>query len=404
MARSGSTVRSSRFSKNEQGRYRLPVSAAVTTILAVGIVPLVGGVLAQAAPKPAPQETLKICKVAGFGVPVSPGNGVPPFRFTVGTKVVSVPAGPPPGGYCVVVGSNYPLGSIVTIKESPIPNGDQVSSITTNAVQVPPLNANIPPGRIIIRIGFGVNEVTYTNAQKVLPGNRTGYLEICKNFFALAGPFIPFSFTVGAQTVTVPAGACSPAIEVQGPGASFAVAVTEAHGPIMTGCSTLPAGSLLVSCDLALRTATVNVTAGPTASETILTINDCQSDVPDNCSQIPTLTTALSNLTFPGQVNPTDTATVTGNPLLGAPIGTVSLYWCASAVPTPCTSTAHKVFGSPFGLNNAGGETSTAVTQDGGFSASAKEYFCFLAEYSGDPNYAPVADNDPATECFPVAP
>src|ERR1041385_9210089 len=54
---------------------------------------------------------LKICKVGGTGIPVGT-----PFSFNISPStshaVLSVPAGPPPGGTCMV-GPSYPVGTQV---------------------------------------------------------------------------------------------------------------------------------------------------------------------------------------------------------------------------------------------------------------------------------------------------
>lgn len=99
---------------------------------------------------------LKICKVAGAGVVVGAS-----FDFKAGTVPVSVPAGPPPGGYCVVAGS-FPVASKVAVSEV-VPRGLEVSSIT-----VAPANrlvgaANPGGATVVARIGPGVTEATFTN-------------------------------------------------------------------------------------------------------------------------------------------------------------------------------------------------------------------------------------------------
>jgi len=83
--------------------------------------------------------------------------------------------------------------------------------------------------------GSGVTEVTFTNQRK--NDGRTGYLEICKAGDVKGN----FTFTVspgGLGPFTVPAGACSPAIQV------FAGNVTINEAPNNFGIiasATLPA-------------------------------------------------------------------------------------------------------------------------------------------------------------------
>src|SRR5207244_2428965 len=55
---------------------------------------------------------LKVCKVAGPGIAVGT-----PFTFTAGSSTFTVPAGPPPGGTCVV-GPRFPVGSNVAVVET----------------------------------------------------------------------------------------------------------------------------------------------------------------------------------------------------------------------------------------------------------------------------------------------
>jgi hypothetical protein len=62
------------------------------------------------------QGRLKLCKVAGNGITVST-----PFQFSAGGSPFTVPAGPAPGGYCVL-GPTFPVGSTVTVAEN-VPTG-----------------------------------------------------------------------------------------------------------------------------------------------------------------------------------------------------------------------------------------------------------------------------------------
>ncbi len=72
---------------------------------------------------------LKICKVAGQGVPLNKM-----FKFEVDwgffqQAVYYVPAGPPPGGYCEIAGS-YPVGTVVDVSEPALDAGTGASNIT----------------------------------------------------------------------------------------------------------------------------------------------------------------------------------------------------------------------------------------------------------------------------------
>jgi hypothetical protein len=172
---------------------------------------------------------LKVCKVAGTGITVGT-----PFNFTVSTSashgVLTVPAGPAPGGTCMV-GPGYPIGTQVGVTES-VPTGDTVSSITV----APPsqlVNTNLPGGSVTVAIGSGVTEATFTD-------NRTGFLEICKNGDVTGN----FSFTVdpgGLGPFVVPAGACSPAIPVAAGLVTIHEMQTSSSANIIA-CNTIPAG------------------------------------------------------------------------------------------------------------------------------------------------------------------
>ena len=212
------------------------------------------------------QGVLKVCKVAGPGITVGM-----PFSFTANGVPLSVPvpAGPGPGGTCVV-GKTYPIGTTVNIIETPIPTGVAVSNI---AVAVAPpgsvVSTNNATGTVSVIIGNGVTEVTYTDYK------TTGYLEICKTgvtggSFMVNGNLGPFA---------VPVGACSPAIQVTaGP-----VTITEApiSGTTISGCTTYPSGRL-VSCPPTTPNVIVNVVPGDVPSETIVTVNNARIRNPNS--------------------------------------------------------------------------------------------------------------------------
>ncbi len=205
--------------------------------------------------------TLKICKVAGLGVPV-----LTPFTFMAGSATVSVPAGPAPGGYCKVVGSK-PVGATGTIKEV-IPPGDQVTGIAVvpAANQVGP--ANLVAGKVRVTLGPGVTEVTYTDQGP--QAAKSGYLEVCKQVVP-SGIVVPavWHFSVDGQPVTVPTGACSPPVQV--PAGSATVTETSTPPWFISACSTIPPPALISCGPLSV---TVTVAPGGVANETILTVTD----------------------------------------------------------------------------------------------------------------------------------
>ena len=100
---------------------------------------------------------LKICKVGGDGV-----AGI--FMFTVTARAQSypVPAGPESqGGFCEVVDGTFPAHMPITVQETPIPSGVQVSTIAVN----PPDRGTPVPGsdKVTVTIGTGITEVTFKN-------------------------------------------------------------------------------------------------------------------------------------------------------------------------------------------------------------------------------------------------
>ena len=115
---------------------------------------------------------LKICKVAGPGVDIGT-----PFTFTA-TNLLSnnlaqrtlkngmqytVPAGPPPEGYCVFAGA-YPVGSPIQVQES-VPPGYTVSDIAV----VPPDRAGTQTDNsVVVAIDHGTTEATFTNAKSLV--------------------------------------------------------------------------------------------------------------------------------------------------------------------------------------------------------------------------------------------
>jgi hypothetical protein len=208
-----------------------------------------------------PVGTLKVCKVAGPGIAVGT-----PFSFTANGTTFQVPAGPAPGGTCVVVTPNpgFAVGTTVNIVETPIPAGVAVSSIAV-AVASPGnvVSTTLATGTASVVLGPGVTEVTFTDYR------TTGFLEICKtgvtggSFMVTPGNLGPFA---------VPVGACSPAIQVT----AGRVDITETPNTANTnidGCTTIPAGRVL-ACPPGGLTAAVTVVPGDIPSQTIVTVNN----------------------------------------------------------------------------------------------------------------------------------
>ena len=208
--------------------------------------------------------TVKICKVAGPNVAVGT-----PFSFVVdGGTPVAVPAGPAPGGFCALVPGVMPIGEDVTVDEQPVA-GTHVTGIVVAPV-ADLVSADVPGAQAVVHTSPGVTEVTFTNAR-----GATGWVEICKKLDKPSpGATAPFQFTIPGTSVgilSVPVGACSPAIEV--PAGQVTVTELSPTSSALVGCATQNPAQL-VACSLTARTATVSVVAGDVSHETILTMTN----------------------------------------------------------------------------------------------------------------------------------
>jgi len=216
----------------------------------------------EASHTPAAAEILKICKVAGEGVDVGT-----PFTFDIdGTDSIVVPAGPPPGGYCAVYEeTTFPVGATIEVQEIG-PQGYEVTDITVST-PAGPINLDLDAKSVEIEASAGIDEVTFTNTK------NTGYLEICKEGDVTGD----FEFMVNPGSIgpiTVPSGACSPAIEVP----AGLVQIKElSAATVLTGCHTIPAHQQ-DGCDLENGVSTVNVDRGGIAEQTIAFITNGSSN------------------------------------------------------------------------------------------------------------------------------
>ncbi len=98
---------------------------------------------------------LKVCKIAGSGVPVGTN-----FWFDIGGRMFKIPAGPASqGGYCKI-SYGFPLGSNVTVTEAP-------SAFRVQAITVRPperrVSSNTAARTATVRIARGFTVVTFTN-------------------------------------------------------------------------------------------------------------------------------------------------------------------------------------------------------------------------------------------------
>ncbi|HLX51314.1 MAG TPA: ice-binding family protein [Streptosporangiaceae bacterium] len=102
-----------------------------------------------------PAGEVKVCKVAGAGVRI--GTRI---HFTVNRHAITVPAGPAPGGYCVLAG-RFLLGTQVTITEQ-IPAAEHVSAITASPAKRL-VSADLTTGTAVVDAGKGFTDVTFTD-------------------------------------------------------------------------------------------------------------------------------------------------------------------------------------------------------------------------------------------------
>jgi hypothetical protein len=214
----------------------------------------------SATPALKPNATVKVCKVAGPGIPIGTKStfdiyNQPANHFTVA-------AGPAPGGYCVVVGHFYPTAKLA-VKEL-TPPGTRLADVTL--APAAPLTVDLATRTATPTLHEGVNVLTFTNAK-----GPTGYLEICKRVLGPPGSPKPYRFDVDGEKVDVPAGTCSPPMLVP-TGVRTITEAPRANSKLKL-CSTEPAGAL-VNCNEAGRTAKVVVVAGDVSKETIATFSN----------------------------------------------------------------------------------------------------------------------------------
>jgi hypothetical protein len=198
---------------------------------------------------------LKICKVAG----TSSLNGTV-YTFTVGGQTVQAVAEPWPGS-CVLVPTPFPGGTVLNIHENAVP-GTAVSAIGVTDNRAVPGSTNLAGGNVSVTLGSGETDVTYTNVPAA-----PGLLKVCKNAGTGVTVGQMFTFTVGGQTVTVPAGFCAIA-------GSFPLSATETITETpTTGLSVIgevvdPSVDMVSS---SLTTGTVTATISPGVTEVTFT-------------------------------------------------------------------------------------------------------------------------------------
>jgi hypothetical protein len=238
---------------------------------------------------------LKICKVAGTGVAVGAD-----FTFAVGTVPVSVPAGPAPGGYCVVAGS-FPVATNVAVSEV-VPRGVQVSAIAVAPADRLVGGANTSGATVSVRIGTGVTEATFTN--QVTPATPT------------TTPTTLAPTTTTVPPTTVPPTTVPPTTTTTPPTTTTTATTTTVPAPIVP--TTLPPGTLPTT-----------TTTAPCSGVVLTTVPPSTTVPPATTVPIPTTVPSSTTTSMPcGGVLPTSTtpppATTTTRPPAG-PVPTTTV-------------------------------------------------------------------------------
>jgi len=246
-----------------QASITLTTGASVTG----GVYALTGAVTLDTNTVTACMGTLQVCKVAGSGALLGES-----FGFSIAgspATLISVQAGPSPGGTCSVALLVPAHPSTIT---ETIPVNTTLGAVATTPTPGLLISSNLAAGTATVEVDPGAQTIaTFVNT--VPPPPTTGFLQICK----VAGGGVTvgtnFTFSVAGTLVTVPAGLppggyCNTPLVVQ---ANPALLITETlpTGTLLMGVSTLPAG-LLVSSNLAAGTATVTVNAGGTTIVTFV--------------------------------------------------------------------------------------------------------------------------------------
>lgn len=209
---------------------------------------------------------IKVCKEAGPGV-----NEGDVFTFAVDVETeenhpnVEVAA-----GSCAVVEVNIDPSSSVSVTETG-PAGYGVIDIDVQG-NGSDIAIDLDDGIVDIgQINAGVTEVTFTNE------SRIGYIEICKQGSASGNFTFAITHPATGQTlpsVTVPSGACTPAIQV--PSGVLEITESANANTLLQSCSTLPAAAQ-IACDINGRVSTIEVQPGSIANQTIAIFENCQS-------------------------------------------------------------------------------------------------------------------------------
>jgi hypothetical protein len=310
---------------------------------------------------------LKICKVAGPGVAV--GTDV---SFTAGTLPVVVPAGPPPGGTCVVVGW-FPVATNVAVTES-IPEGTEVSAITVAPAGRMVGSPNLAGGSVVVRIGSGVVEATFTNRVPPVPSTTT-----TSSTVAVTG--VTTTIAPNAVSTTSPPGATSTTVTggptTTGPGGAT-TSTTVAGGPTTTappgfGVTTTLPGSGVTTTQLPLGSTTTTGGGGGGVTTTIGGGGVTTTTSPGGGAVTTTTTPSGGGVTTTVAAAGIATTTTAGPPS-GVTATTIAVPGATTTTTAPCQvvgSTTIPVTGGPSTTTGGGGPATTSTTVAGGPSTTA---------------------------------
>ena len=201
---------------------------------------------------------VQVCKVAGTGITAGTN-----FTFTLTAngqpKTVTVAAGAAPAGTCASAGA-YSVGTMVDVRET------AQQGVTTSSIVVAPAGAqqgtsDLPGRGAAIIVGSGTTTLTFTNTNTTPVA--TGTLVICNVGGTGVSAGTNFSFTAGAQTATIAAGAaptgtCGTALTL--PIGPVTVTETAVNGTSVLSITGTPAAPTNVN--LSTRSATVQINTG----------------------------------------------------------------------------------------------------------------------------------------------
>jgi hypothetical protein len=331
---------------------------------------------------------LKVCKVAGSGVPEGTF-----FTFRVGNNTYNVPAGPANrNGFCVLAGQ-YPVNAEITIEEI-IPSSYYVSQIEVKPDRT--VSKDTAQGTVTVRIVSGVIEVIFTNNMDDSPTPTStptktatptpncdpncpptatsipmGRVQICKE---AEDPGVTGSFTFRFETRSrsVPVGACAGLIAVnagtltitEDPRAEFSVA----------DIYTIPADRL-ISKDLKAGKVTVRILEGTAASQTIVIFRN---------------RTVITNTATP-TFTPTATSTLFTHTPTSTPTGATPTF-TPTATPTEVVCEPTTIY-ADFNKINVGDSIEGAGTVAPYLTIKAKRNAVKIAQEVDNP-FAYLAPND----------